>query len=452
MEHKFVEEKGDLKITVTASNSDMQEIVNKANAFLASQVTIKGFRKGKAPLDIASKFVNPEDLNDRVSRKLVDGAFKNFIADSAIRQILDAKLANGIIPAIDFPKHKANEPVSVLFVYPLKPSIAKLGAYTKLKTTAKKEVVDDKAVEAELKRLANDLADLLPVSEKAEKGDYVNCDLKGSINDIEMPELSEKALDIVIGSNRFIPGFEDQLIGHKNGEDFQIESTLPTNYPENIAGKKAIFKVHVNSVKRKDVPAIDDNFVSLQEEYKDVKTLDELKAKIKESLTKRSEENYKNARLNELIEQILKNTEFVTDEKLLKPMLVDNQKKEDEKTLSAQGLDLKTYLRLANMSEETYATNVYNNLIHGFKLDAVIKAIAIANKLEPSEEEIAAEAKKQGVTDLANLKADLGNGYKKANANATDAEVNGYLEKALEPIVRPLRNNKVFDFLLDNND
>lgn len=452
MEHKYVIEKGDLVITSTPSNEEIQTLIRKANVFLASQVTIKGFRKGKAPLEIASKYVNPNDLDERVSRKLIDLAFKDYIADTEIRKILDNELANGVYPSISFPKTNKGETAKVEFKYALKPQIVKLGNYKGLKTDATKVEIDDKAIENELNRLANDIADLIPVEEEAISGDYVNVDLKGSINGIEMPELSEKALDIVIGSKKFIPGFEDQLLNHKAGDDFIIDSDLPDNYPENIAGKKASFKVHVNSIKRKEVPAIDDSFVTLQEQYKDVKTLDELKEKIKETLVKRSDDNYRNARLNSLIEQIVSNSEFVVDDNLLKSNLVSFQREEDEKTLSQQGLDLKTYLRLTNMPEETYANNVYNNLISSFKVEAVEKMIAKENSLVVKDEEIKAEALKQGIPDFDKLKAQLISNYKTQYPNADEFEVNEYVDKTLEPISKRILVNKVFDFILDNNN
>lgn len=451
MEHSFEVKGGDLLVTVTNSKEETQKIYQEAIEASAAQITVKGFRKGKAPLSIASRLIDPNALNDRFTRTLIDRDFRSYVKDDALLAVLEEQVPQGVVPSVELPEPRDGS--TVVFVYPVRPQVTKLGAYEKLKTEVKAHEVTDADVDAELNRLAQDQADLAPVTDAAADGNYVNCDIKGTINGIEVPSLSEKALDIVVGAKRFIPGFEEKLIGHKTGDDFQVEVDLPDNYPADIANKHAVFAVHVNSVKKKEVPAIDDNLATVQDTYPEAKDLADLKAKIKAGLTEKAQKAYKDQKFSAVISQVIASTEFAIDEPRLKASLVENQRKSDEATLSQQGLDLETYLRLVKMDAQTYANNVYANLLRQLKANAVEKAIYAAAKLpEVTEEEIAKFLGDNGVKDVEGYKKGLASNYLAHNKKATQAEADLFVKERLSPVVEQLKLNRLSEFVLANND
>lgn len=451
MEHTYAVKDGDLVVTVSSSKEELSKIEGKAIRSLAQGVTVRGFRKGKAPLELALPLIDKEELNDVFTRKLIDAAFKSYVEDIALLEQIDKSVPVGVVPSVQIPAPKDGS--KVIFSYPVKPQVEKLGAYTKIKTGVKKAEVTDKEIQAELAKMAKDLSDLVPVSEPIANGNYANCDIKGSINGIENPTLSEKALDVVVGAKKFIPGFENKLLGHKAGEDLKIEAVLPDNYPADVAGKTAVFNVKINSVKKEEVPAIDDSLATTQDIYPDVKNLAELKEKVKAALVTKNESSFKDQKFGAVITKAVSDSKFVIDEAKLKPLLVENQRKEDEKTLSQQGLDLNTYLRLIKMTKEQYETNVYSNLIARLKVEAVEDAIFKDAKLkEPTPEELAQVAKKGGIPDLDSFKKDLAKQYLAHNKKASQPEADEFVKEQLDPVYKQAYLDKVVSFVLANSD
>lgn len=451
MEHTYELKNGDLVVTVTNSKDDLAKVSHKALVSCSNEVTIRGFRKGKAPLDVASRAINPDALNDAFTKKLIDDSFKSYIKDEKIVELIRTKTLEGTVPSVSFVK--PDDASVVAFTYPIRPEVIKLAPYTDLDSKVQLKKVDDAAINNELSRLALNEAELLPTSEESKLGDIVNLEVKGTINGIERPELNEKSIDLELGAHKFVPGFEEQIKGHKEGDVVTFPVTLPHNYPEGLADKEAVFTVKVLSVKTKKVPTIDDSFAGVQNEYDEVKNLAELKQKISEKLSKDYATQYRNAKYSAIIQKVIDTSTYAIDEKNLRNVVVTQQRKADEEKVQQQGIDLPTYLKLVGMDDATYQKNVWLNNLAQLKAQAVADAIAKDAKLpEPSEENIAKVAKDFfAVPDFNELKKSLKERYSETYKNAKEDEVNSFVNERIAPIIERARFDEVIEFVVAHN-
>lgn len=451
MEHTYELKNGDLVVTVTNSSDEMAKISHKALVSCANEVTIKGFRKGKAPLEVASKAISPDTLNDAFTKKLIDESFKGYIKDEKVVDLIRSKTLEGTVPSVSFVK--PNDASVVTFTYPVRPEVTKLAPYTGLDSKAVLRKVDENAVNGELSRLALDEAELLPTSEESKLGDIVNLEIKGTINGIERPELNEKSFDLELGAHKFVPGFEDQIKGHREGETVTFPISLPHNYPEGLADKEATFTVKVLSVKTKKIPSIDDSFATVQSEYEQVQDLKELKEKIQEKLTKDYELQYRYDKYNAIMRQVIDNSTYAIDEKNLRNVIVTQQRKADEQKVQEQGIDLPTYLKLIGMDEATYQKNVWLNNLAQLKASAVADAIAKDAKLpQPSEDTLEKIADETfGMKDFKGFKETLRENYMKTFPKATPEETDAFVSERVSPIVERAKFNQVLDYVVSHN-
>lgn len=451
MEHSFEIKGGDLIVTVKNSKEELQKYYHSALVACCNEVTIRGFRKGQAPLDVASRAVNPEMLNERFTRKIIDKSFKSYIQDDAVVAAIRENTLNGTTPLVDLPEPRDGSIVT--FSYPIKPVITKIAAYKGIETKVEEKKVDEKAVNDELSRLALNEAELLPTTESAKLGDIATLEVKGSINGIDKPELNERSIDLEIGAHKFVPGFEENVKDHKAGETVSFTVKLPSNYPDGLADKDALFTVKILSVKTKKIPDLNDEFATVQSEYADAKDLADLKAKIADKLAKDYAKNFRNQKYSVAIQNIMDNSEFAIDEKNLKQTIVAAQKQADEEKIEQQGLDFATYLKLTGISEATYENNVWTNNLNQLKAQAIAKYIRDAEKFAaPSEEEVKATAKDFfGIEDLAKLKENIATSYKGQYPQADDKAINEFVEDRLQPIVSQAELNQVIDFVIANN-
>lgn len=451
MENSFEIKDGDLIVTVKNAKEELAKYYQRALEGCCSEVTIRGFRKGKAPLDVASKAVDPQMLNDRFTRKVIDESFKSYIKDEKVLEQIKNSTINGTVPSVDLPEPHDGSIVS--FIYPVKPIVTKLADYKDIDSKVVEKKVDAKAIDAELSRLALEEAELIPTTEEAKLGDMMTIEVKGSINGIDRPELAEKSIELELGAHKFVPGFEENLKGHKEGDNVSFTVTLPSNYPEGLADKEALFSVKVLGVKEKKVPQIDDEFATVQSTYNDATDLSSLKEKISEKLSKDYATTYRNQKYSVLIQKVMDASEFAIDEKNLKNAIVSIQKRQDEEQVSKQGLDLLTYLKLVGMSEETYENNVYANNLAQLKAAAIAEAIRSGEKMKAPNAKLLAQVAKErfGVDDFAKLKEDMAKSFKEHNPSSSEDQVNEFVADRLEPITKQAELDQVVEFVIANN-
>ena len=297
MKQTFKNENGHLTANVSFDEAEIKTATDKAINKLVVNVTVPGFRKGKAPKDQAMRYLTNEKVYEETVNSLLKMVDKNLENVPEFKEFADGKLSGRKHPDVVLEKFDDKE-AKFKIDWLLNPVVYKLGAYTGLKSDAKMKEVTDEDVDHQLKHLAEDNAELVESDKEAALGDTCNIDFVGYMDGKPFEGGDGKGFDLELGSGRFVPGFEDQCVSHKAGEKFDIALTMPENYPAPLTGKDVVFKVTLNSVKVKEVPEINDEFATTLTGKYVSKDLAELKSKIKEDLTHNAEESFKNAKIN----------------------------------------------------------------------------------------------------------------------------------------------------------
>lgn len=388
MNKTLLNENGHLTATVSFGAEEIGKAQDKAINKLVLDVTVPGFRKGKAPREQAMRYLSAQKVGDGTINALLrmfdnenakDEEFSSYVKEN--------KLSSLFQPDVKLEKFTDTEAQFVI-TWVLNPTVSKLGAYTGLKSDATLRTIKDTDVEAELNRLANDNADLVEQDKEAEMGDTANIDFVGLMNGQAFEGGSAKSFDLELGSKRFVPGFEEQIVSHKAGDKFDVALTMPENYPAPLTGKAVVFKVTLNSVKVKEVPAIDDDFATTLSGKYVSKDLAELKEKIKAELTKTAEENYKNTKINSYLLQIRDASEYVIAPEYLNAR-VEEHRKSDEASIENQGLTLDEYLKLTNNNLETYMNDLKAHVEAEIKNSLVYEALCQALEIPyPTQKDI----------------------------------------------------------------
>lgn len=388
MNHTFKNENGHLIANVSFDADEIKTATSKAVHKLIENVTVPGFRKGKAPEDMAVKYIHGQDLNNETINALLRMLDKNFEKDEEFSSyIKEGKFFNNLHPAVSLKKFEATG-AEFEVTYFLRPYISKLGEYKGLKSDVKEKKVTAKDVDAELERLAKDNAELVPTENPSEMGDTVNIDFVGLMNGQPFDGGSANSFDLELGSNRFVPGFEEQCVSHKAGDKFDVSLTMPDNYPEPLTSKPVVFKVTLNAVKHKEVPEINDEFATTLSGQYVSKDLEELKAKIKENLSKNAFEQYKKDTINDLLVKVRDSSEFVLTEEVVS-QFVNNRIDSDTNNLEAQGIDLDEYLKLVKQEKADYEKNIRDGIVNELKYSMVYNSIATEEKIpSPSREDV----------------------------------------------------------------
>ena len=375
---------------------------NKATVDLAKNVTVKGFRKGKAPLAQAARYVKASDVLDKAADKAVQLAFNEMIEKNNVKPIMQPELI-----VEDFKADK----FAFKFIVATAP-VVELGEYTNL-TVEKTEVsVSEEDINNELNSLANKNAELIVAETDyaAQDGDTVVIDFKGFVDGEAFDGGEASSFDLVLGSNTFVPGFEAQLVGIKTNEDRDVTITFPENYVANLSNKEALFKVHVNAVKKKVVPAIDDELAK-DLDIENVDTLEQLKAHLNTTLTERKTKAADEARLNKLLDMVINNATFYCNEKVLKAD-ADRIVNDLKNRLSQQGFELEDYLKMTNKTLEEINEEAHKQAYDNEKRVFVFDKISETEKIVVTPEEVdakLAEFAAQYNSSVEALKKQLGN-------------------------------------------
>ena len=266
MNISIVKEKSTYIATVTFDAQEWKNAQEKAYANLAQNVTVQGFRKGKAPLELAKRHID--------GRKMVEKAVDVLLPLGNQKVLEENNFELLVRPELDV-KEVSDDKVVVEYYYVTRPEVT-LGQYKDLEIAKDSVEVTDEDVENELKALQQKNVELQVKEGEIALGDTANIDFKGFVNGVAFEGGEAKGYDLEIGSGAFIPGFEEQLVGAKAGQDLDINVTFPEQYSKELAGKPAVFKIHVNSVKEKVVPEINDD-LALDANIEGVSNLEELK-------------------------------------------------------------------------------------------------------------------------------------------------------------------------------
>lgn len=371
-------------LTVEVDAQTFNEALDKAFKKVVKNVSIPGFRKGRVPRSIFEKRFGVEALYQDALDLLLPEVYPKAVEEAGIEPV-DR-------PEIDIEQIEKGSPLIFTAKVTVKPEV-KLGEYKGLDVQKEDATVTDEDVENELKQLQERHAELVVKEEgKVEEGDTVVIDFEGQVNGEAFEGGKAENYSLEIGSGTFIPGFEEQLIGLEAGAEKDVEVTFPEEYhAENLAGKPAVFKVKIHEIKRKELPALDDEFA--KDVNEDVETLDELKAKIRKRLEEEKKTYAENKLRDDLVEKAAENVEVDIPQVMIDNEL-DQMMREFEQRLQMQGLNLQLYFQFSGQDEEGLREQMKEDAEKRVKYSLTLEAIANAENIEVSEEEVNEELQK----------------------------------------------------------
>ena len=443
MKHTFKNENGHLLAEVSFDKEEIKTASDKAVKKLVQNVSVQGFRKGKAPVEVASKYLRNEDVANETINALLKLLDKNMSSDEEFKSYVEGgKFAEGLRPDVALEKF-SNDEASFKITYFLKPIVKKLGEYKGLKSSITEKKITAKDVNAEIEKLAKDNAELVPSEKEAEMGDTVNIDFTGLMDGKPFDGGSATSFDLELGSKHFVPGFEEQCVSHKAGDKFDVSLTMPENYPAPLTNKAVVFKVTLNAVKTKEIPEINDDFATTLSGQYVSKDLAELKTKVKDILAKNAFDSYKKDVINDLLLQVRNDSEFEISTEYVNEM-IHNREAEDENSLSQQGLSLDEYLKLINQTKEEYENNLKTGLESQLKSSLIYNALAEAEKIGAPKKE---ELEKQLGSTLEDFQKNYSSYLKSQKLSSEDInrQIYGYLNQIASSIMTANVQAKVLE-------
>ncbi len=377
-------------LEVTVSGEDFNKAILKAYNKQKNKIQLPGFRKGKAPLKMIEKFYGEgvfyEDALDIVYPDVVSDAIKEAgIEPVAAPHDLDVTKIG-------------KDGVEMTMKVTVKPEIT-IENYKGIKADKgdASAVADD--VKKELASMQERNARVVTVDDrKAKKNDIAVIDFEGFVDGVAFDGGKGENYELTLGSGQFIPGFEDQIIGHNTGDEFDVNVTFPTEYTPELAGKEAVFKVVLHEIKMKELPALDDDFAKDVDD--EVETLAELKKKIKAELSEKKKEDVERDFESAVLEKVVELVEGEIPEVMYDNKLEDDVK-DYENRLAQQGIPLDTYLQYMGMDRDKFKASMRDNAVKQVKLQLAVEKIAELEKIEASDEE--AEAKLKEMADAYQL-------------------------------------------------
>lgn len=374
--------KGELTFEIGAD--EIKKGLDQAFTRTKKNLAVPGFRKGKVPRQIFNQMYGEEALYQDALNIVLPDVYEAAIEEAGIEPVDQ--------PEINVESMEKGQPWVLKAVVTVKPDV-KLGEYKGLSVTKQNTRVYQKDIDAELERRRQQQAELvLKEDEAAAKGDTVTIDFDGYVDGKQFDGGKADNYSLELGSNSFIPGFEDQLVGHKAGEDVDVKVTFPEDYQaEDLQGKDATFKTTIHEVKQKELPELDDEFAKDIDE--EVDSLDELKAKIKDELKEQKTTAAHDAIEDEAIREAVDNAEIAEVPAAMIEEDIHRQMDQYLANMQQQGIDPKMYFQLTGTTEDDLHKQFAADAERRVKTNLVLEAIVEAENIEPSEDEISAEVK-----------------------------------------------------------
>lgn len=370
-------EKSMVALTVEVSAADFETAIEKAYRKQRGRIQMPGFRPGKAPRKMIESMYGPQVFYEEAVNIALPDAYEAAVKEQELNVVGYPQ-----VELLDVGKEGFSFKATVA-VYPE----VTLGQYKGLEIPRAEVKVSAADVTARLKEMAERNSRMASVDRPVEKGDTANIDFEGFDHGVPFDGGKGEDHDLEIGSDSFVPGFEDQLIGMSAGEEKDIDITFPENYHESLAGKAVVFHVKVNAVKVKEVPAIDDEFAKDVSEFD---TLAELKKDVKAKLTAEREEAAKQAFEDIAMEKVAEGItadipDAMVDEQAA--ALVENFKRQ----VQSQGISYEQYLKMTGVDEKAMAEQAHEPALRQVRMDLALAAVIKAEGIEAADEDVEAE-------------------------------------------------------------
>ncbi|HBE9728568.1 TPA: trigger factor [Clostridioides difficile] len=424
MKAELIKKEGNkVTLKITVDNNKFEAAVNKAYNKSRNKYNIPGFRKGKAPrIVIETQYGKGIFYNDAIEILFPE------VYPEAIKELDIDPIDN---PDLDIEEISKDNGLVMVLNVEVKPEF-ELGNYKGIEIAKVENTVSDENVDSKLQEMVEKNARLVSVEDKAlEDGDTAIIDFEGFENGVAFDGGKGENYNLVIGSNTFIPGFEEQLVGKKAGEEVEVNVTFPEEYhSQDLAGKPVVFNVKINDVKVKELSALDDEFAKDTSEFD---SLDELKADVRAKLEEEAKNRADAETRNSVVEKVAENTEIEIPEVMIQHQ-IDNMLNELNYQLQYQGFGLQQLLEMTGRTMEELREERKEDAKKLVKSSLVLEAITKAEGIEATEEEFKAELEK--MASAYNMEVE------KIEASLRDADK--------EDIKGQIKIRKTIDLLVDN--
>ena len=409
------------ELTITVSAEEFDKALTESFQKNKSKFNIPGFRKGKATRGMVEKFYGPGTLYEDAIDIIFNKTYPDAVKESGLNVVSK--------PEIDIKEIAKGKEFVYSAKVAVKPEVT-LGEYKGVEVKRADEEVNDEDISEALKKEQEKNSRLITIDDRpVENGDNTLIDFDGKVDGVRFEGGRAEDYPLVIGSHSFIEGFEEQVIGHSLGEEFDINVVFPEKYhAKELAGKPAVFTVKIKEIKKKELPELDDEFAG---EVSEFETLDEYKADLKEKLAQVKKKNAASENENAVIEKVVENAQLEIPDPMVEAQ-IDRLVSSYANNLSNQGLTLEQYLQYTGMSMEELRRQMRERALRNIKTSLVLEAVVKAEDISVSEERLEEELEKLAK----NYKMEIEQ-FKEAfgKKNADDVMENLKLQEAVDFLV-----------------
>ena len=371
------------KLTIETGAEDFEKEIEQAYRRSRNRISVPGFRKGKAPRKLIEKMYGESIFYEDAANVLVSTAYKKELEEHKELDVVSR-------PDIDVIQMESGKPFIFSATVALKPEI-ELGKYKGVKCVKAETDVTEEEVEEALKRQQEANSRIVDADRPIQDKDIAVIDFEGFIDGEGFEGGKGENFNLTIGSHTFIDNFEEQLIGKSKEEDVEVHVTFPEDYQEkSLAGQPALFKVHINNVKEKQIPELDDDFASEVSEYE---TMDEYKESVRKNIQEQKENEERARQEDELLEAIIEDSNMDIPDAMVDTeaeQLLDNYRRQ----LRMQGLTMDSYLSYTGMDYDKLKDQMWDQADKNIKARLILEAVVKAENLTASDEEYQEEIKK----------------------------------------------------------
>ena len=371
------ENKNELKLEFTIDKKVFQDGMNTVYKKNIKYFSIPGFRKGKVPMNMVEKYYGASIFYEDTFNEIVPEIYENAIKEEKLDVVSQ--------PKIDIVQMEKGQDLIFTAIVQTKPDV-KLGKYKGISLEKTKYEVTNNEIEEELNKMADQNSRMITVENRPAKlDDTVVIDFTGSVNGKEFEGGKAENHELKLGSNTFIPGFEEQIVGMKTDEEKDINVTFPKEYfSKDLAGKDAVFKVKVHEIKEKELPTIDDEFAKDVSEFDSLK---ELKADIKTKKEKQNEDRATSELQESAVKAVCETAEVDIPSGMIESE-VDMMTRDMNQRLAYQGISLDQYLQMLGKTMEDYKKECEEPAKESVKMRLVLEAVANDSKIEVTDKDI----------------------------------------------------------------